>query len=113
MIDWIMASSALTIVIFAVGKFFGDRLTPGVQYDLWFWSAFSTAVTVRQSRKGELTASAENEVFQRDVEALCTELQQAKETHEAEYVIQAHEIVHDMEYFLLRYSPRDVALYTG
>lgn len=63
-------------------------------------------------RVNELTASAENEVFQKDVEALCTALQQAKETHEAEYVMQAHEIVHDMEYFLLRYSPRDVAPYT-
>ena len=69
------------------------------------------AETVIQ-RMRELTASAENEVFRSDVEALCSALQQAKDTHEVAYVMQAHEIVHDMEYFLLRYSPRDVAPYT-
>ncbi len=63
-------------------------------------------------RMRELTASAENEVFKEDVEALCGALGQAKDTHEAVYVTQAHEILHDMEYFLLRYSPRDVAPYT-
>lgn len=63
-------------------------------------------------RVNELTVSAENEAFRRDVEALCTALQQAKDTHEADYVMQAHGILHDMEYFLLRYSPRDVAPYT-
>ncbi|MCI9296963.1 MAG: M56 family metallopeptidase [Lachnospiraceae bacterium] len=60
----------------------------------------------------ELTASAENEVFQTDVEELCGALQQAKDTHKVVYVTQAHEILHDMEYFLLRYSPRDVSPYT-
>lgn len=64
-------------------------------------------------RMDELTASAENKAFRRDVEALCEALRRAKDTHEADYVMQAHEIVHDMEYFLLRYSPRDVASYTA
>ena len=36
MINWILTSSVLIIVIFAVRKFFGDRLTAGVQYGLWF-----------------------------------------------------------------------------
>lgn len=63
-------------------------------------------------RIGELTASAGNEIFLLDVENLCDALQQAKDTHEVEYVIRAHEILHDMEYFLLRYSPRDVVPYT-
>lgn len=69
------------------------------------------AETVIQRMK-ELTASAENKAFQSDVEKLCNALQQAKDTHEVGYVMQAHEILHDMEYFLLRYSPRDVAPYT-
>lgn len=69
------------------------------------------AETVIQ-RMRELTASAENEMFRSDVEALCSALQQAKDTHEVAYVMQTHEILHDMEYFLLRYSPRDVAPYT-
>lgn len=68
------------------------------------------AETVIQ-RMRELTASAENEIFRSDVEALCSALQQAKDTHEVDYVMEAHEILHDMEYFLLRYSPRDVATY--
>lgn len=69
------------------------------------------AETVIQ-RMEELTASAENEIFRSDVEALCSALQQAKDTHEVGCVMEAHEILHDMEYFLLRYSPRDVAHYT-
>lgn len=63
-------------------------------------------------RMGELTASAKNEIFQSDVEALCGALRQAKDTHDVSYVIQVHEILHDMEYFLLRYAPRDIAPYT-
>lgn len=63
-------------------------------------------------RMRELTASAEDEAFCADVEALCKALLQAKDTHEVDYVKQAHEILHDMEYFLLRYSPKDVAPYT-
>lgn len=63
-------------------------------------------------RMGELTASADNEIFLSDVENLCDAMQQAKDTHEVEYVMRAHEILHDMEYFLLRYSPRDVAPFT-
>ncbi|MBD5551473.1 MAG: M56 family metallopeptidase [Lachnospiraceae bacterium] len=69
------------------------------------------AETVIQRIK-ELTASAENETFRSDVEKFCSTLQQAKDTHEVSYVMQAHEILHDMEYFLLRYSPRDVAPFT-
>ena len=63
-------------------------------------------------RMGELTASAKNEIFWSDVENLCDALQRAKDTHEVEHVMRVHEILHDMEYFLLRYSPRDVAPFT-
>ena len=60
----------------------------------------------------ELTGTAENEAFETDVENFCNAMQQAKDTHEVNYVLQALEILHDMEYFLLRYSPQDVAPYT-
>ena len=36
MINWIITSSMLIVVILAVRKFFGDRLTPGARYGLWF-----------------------------------------------------------------------------
>lgn len=71
---------------------------------------YGSEVVIERMR--ELTASAENEIFLSDVENLCDALQMAKDTHEAEHVVRAHEILHDMEYFLLRYSPRDVAPYT-
>lgn len=71
---------------------------------------YGSEVVIERMR--ELTASAENEIFLSDVENLCDALQQAKDTHEVQYVVRAHEILHDMEYFLLRYSPRDVAPYT-
>lgn len=36
---------------------------------------------------------------------------QAKETHDVTYVREIYHIVHDMDYFLLRYAPEDVAPY--
>ena len=77
----------------------------------YYEESYYGAETVIQ-RMRELTARAENKAFQADVENLCNALQQAKDTHEANYVMQAHEILHDMEYFLLRYSPKDVMPYT-
>ena len=71
---------------------------------------YGSEVVIERMR--ELTASAENEIFLLDVENLCDALQMARDTHEVQYVVRAHEILHDMEYFLLRYSPRDVAPYT-
>ena len=77
----------------------------------YYEESYYGAETVIQ-RMRELTASAENKMFQADVENLCNALQQAKDTHEVNYVMKAHEILHDMEYFLLRYSPKDVMPYT-
>lgn len=71
---------------------------------------YGSEVVIKRMR--ELTASVENEIFQSDVENLCDALQRAKDTHEVEYVMRTHEILHDMEYFLLRYSPTDVAPFT-
>lgn len=71
---------------------------------------YGSEVVIERVR--ELTTSAGNEIFLLDVENLCDTLQMARDTHEVEHVIRAHEILHDMEYFLLRYSPRDVAPYT-
>ncbi len=84
----------------------------GAKYGEPFYEQSSYGADTVIQRMGELTASAKNEIFQSDVEALCEALRQAKDTHDVSYVIQVHEILHDMEYFLLRYAPRDIAPYT-
>ena len=52
-------------------------------------------------------------------EGLCDDLQQlidltalAKETHDMKYANEIYKILHDMDYFLLRYGLEDVGTYT-
>lgn len=39
-------------------------------------------------------------------------MEKAEETHNVEYIENIYKIVHDMDYFLLRYGPEDVGKYT-
>lgn len=52
-----------------------------------------------------------NELLAKDFERLITLTGQAKETHDVTYVREIYHIVHDMDYYLLRYAPEDVAPY--
>ena len=56
----------------------------------------------------ELEGTLKNDLLKSDFENLAENIRQAKETHDAAYVKQAYFILHDMDYFLLRYGIEDV-----
>lgn len=56
----------------------------------------------------ELEGTLKNDLLKPDFENLAENIRQAKETHDAAYVKQAYFILHDMDYFLLRYGIEDV-----
>ncbi|MBO5057872.1 MAG: hypothetical protein J6C64_16150 [Lachnospiraceae bacterium] len=60
----------------------------------------------------EMKISMENEMLKADFDNLIDNMEQAKETHDVEYIKQIYYILHDMDYFLLRYGPEDVGKYT-
>jgi len=60
----------------------------------------------------DMKQSVQNEALRTDMDALVFHMQQAKDTHEMEYVNELYKILHDMDYFLLRYGPDDVGKYT-
>lgn len=49
--------------------------------------------------------------LQDDFDHLIEYTRQAKETHDVKYIIEIYHILHDMDYFLLRYAPEDIAPY--
>lgn len=60
----------------------------------------------------DMKASVNNEALRNDMDKLVFNMRQAKELHEMEYVNNIYKILHDMDYFLLRYGPEDVGKYT-
>lgn len=60
----------------------------------------------------ELEKSIEDVNLEKDINELISNMKQAKETHDVKYIEQIYKIVHDMDYFLLRYGPEDVGKYT-
>lgn len=60
----------------------------------------------------EMKISLANEMLKADFDNLIDNMKQAKEMHDVEYIKQIYYILHDMDYFLLRYGPEDVGKYT-
>lgn len=60
----------------------------------------------------ELKSSVESGLLDEDFDNLISNMSQAKETHEVKYLEKVYHILHDMDYFLLRYGIDDVAPYT-
>lgn len=59
----------------------------------------------------DMKQSVRNELLQADIDKLIQNMQQAKEKHEMEYVNEIYKILHDMDYYLLRYGPEDIGKY--
>lgn len=53
-----------------------------------------------------------NEDLNSDLQFIIDETRLAADTHEMEHANNIYKILHDMDYFLLRYGPDDVAIYT-
>lgn len=60
---------------------------------------------------GELQESIYNEAFRQDFVTLSKLVQKAKDTHDVKCVINIYRILHDMDYYLLRYGPENVGKY--
>lgn len=59
----------------------------------------------------ELKLSIYNDAFSQDFDILIELVQKAKETHDVNCVINIYRILHDMDYYLLRYGPEDLGKY--
>lgn len=60
----------------------------------------------------ELRDSTNYEDFKKDFNQLIDNMEKAEETHNVGYIENIYKIIHDMDYFLLRYGPEDVGKYT-
>ena len=60
----------------------------------------------------EMKDTVHNKSFKADIQKLIDEVKQAAGTHEMEHANNIFKILHDMDYFLLRYGIEDVGQYT-
>lgn len=59
----------------------------------------------------DMKSTVNNENLQNDLQQIIDNTKLAAETHELEYANNIYKLVHDMDYFLLRYGPDDVGSY--
>lgn len=59
----------------------------------------------------EIKSFIQNENLKSELQYLMDQTEQAKETHRMEIVNDIYKKLHDLDYFLLRYGPKDVAKY--
>lgn len=59
----------------------------------------------------EMKESVKNEKLQEDLQLIMDETALAAETHEVEHAIYIYRLLHDMDYYLLRYGMEDVGKY--
>ena len=57
----------------------------------------------------EMKGLLKNDMLTADLNRLIENTRQAKETHDVTYIKEIYYILHDMDYYLLRYAPDDVA----
>ena len=60
----------------------------------------------------EMQDSLKSDLLKADFDSLIENTELARGTHDVEYVKQIYRMLHDMDYFLLRYGPEDVGRYT-
>lgn len=56
----------------------------------------------------KIQGTVNNADLQNDLQKIIDETETAAETHEVEHVINIYKLLHDMDYYLLRYAPDDV-----
>lgn len=82
-------------------------------------AAFYTplALTVTKEKGTSSASFSKNTIFiqngnlKSELQYLMDQTEQAKETHRMEIVNDIYKKLHDLDYFLLRYGPKDVAKY--
>ena len=84
-----------------------------------FYSKYGSPVVVENHYDAEafaelladMKSTVNNENLQNDLQQIIDNTKLAAETHEMEYANNIYKLVHDMDYFLLRYGPDDVGSY--
>lgn len=61
----------------------------------------------------EASTSVRNQGFKQDLQYIMDQTRLAKETHDMEHANNLYKALHDMDYFLLRYGPKDVGPYVS
>lgn len=59
----------------------------------------------------EIQGTIYDETFKQNFVNMADYVQKAKDTHDIEYILSIYYILHDMDYYLLRYGPEDVGRY--
>ena len=84
-----------------------------------FYAKYGTPVTVYNRFDAgnfmellqEMKETVKNEKLQADLQQIIDETALAAETHEMEHVLHIYRLLHDMDYYLLRYGLEDVGKY--
>lgn len=84
-----------------------------------FYSQYGTPVTAYSRFDArnfielidEMKSTVKNEKLQDDLQKLIDETELAAQTHEVEHAYKLYQILHDMDYYLLRYGLEDVGKY--
>lgn len=86
-------------------EFYGKYGEPVIQYNRFDAVNFIDLIQDMQN-------SVQNEMLIADLQQLIDLTSLAAETHEMEYANEIYKILHDLDYFLLRYGVEDVGKYT-
>lgn len=86
-------------------EFYEREYEPGMVYNRFDAANFIELVEDMQS-------SVQNEMLRADLQQLIDLTYMASVTHEMEYANQVYKILHDLDYYLLRYGIEDVGVYT-
>ena len=85
-------------------EFFSEYGTPEMAYNRFDAGNFMDLM-------GEMKEIVQNEKLQNDLQRIIDETKLAVETHETEHASNIYKLLHDMDYYLLRYGPEDVGQY--
>lgn len=86
-------------------EFYEREYEPGMEYNRFDAGNFIGLIEDMQS-------SVQNEMLSADLQQLIDLAYMASVTHEMEYANQIYKILHDLDYYLLRYGIEDVGVYT-
>ena len=85
-------------------EFYAKYGTPVVAYNRFDADNFIDLIA-------EMQESVQNENLREDLQKLIDETALAKDTHDVEHANNIYKILHDMDYYLLRYGIEDVGIY--
>lgn len=86
-------------------EFYETYDEPGIVYNRFDGENFVDLIE-------DMMCSVENENLRADLQHLIDLTNLAVETHDVQYANEIYQILHDMDYFLLRYGIEDVGIYT-